>query len=235
MPSEISETDLFNDEAPQKQRVVSVLLPLGIPGPYDYSVPDTLSVGTGDYVTVPLGPREVLGVVWGEGSGEVGHNRLKAIIDKLDAPPMTYALRQFVDWISVYTLSPPGAVLRLAVRVPGALEPAGTRTVYRLGGPPPQRMTPGREKVLALAQDGFARTTRELADEAGVSAAVVRGLIDAGTFEAVELPADAPFETPDLDRDGAALSEDQKFAAEQLRARIEQGGFSAQLLDGVTG
>jgi primosomal protein N' (replication factor Y) (superfamily II helicase) len=228
-------TDLFNDDTSHRVGVVSVLLPLGIPGPYDYAVPPKIDVAHGDFVTVPLGPREVLGVVWGDGSGEVGHNRLKPIIERLDVPPMSRVLRQFIDWIATYTLAPPGAVLRLAIRAPGALEPAATRIVYRLGGPAPSRMTPGREKVLEVAQDHFARTTRELAEEAGVSTAVVRGLIDAGTFEAVELPADAPFGLPDIGFKTATLSDDQAFAADQIKQRLQQGGFSAQLLDGVTG
>ncbi|MEQ9145931.1 MAG: primosomal protein N' [Parvibaculaceae bacterium] len=235
MSFESTGTDLFNDDAPRKPDIVSVLLPLGIPGPYDYTVPPGMEVGDGDFVIVPLGSREMLGVVWGAASGEVGHNRLKPIVERLDAPPMTRVLRQFIDWIASYTLAPPGAVLRLAVRAPGALEPAATRTVYRLAGPPPARMTPTREKVLEVAADGFARTTRELADEAGVSPAVVRGLVDAGTLEPTELPADAPFGLPDHSRAHGSLSEAQSFAAEQLKERLDQGGFSAQLLDGVTG
>lgn len=228
-------SDLFNDDASHRVGVVSVLLPLGIPGPYDYAVPPTIEVAHGDFVTVPLGSREILGVVWGDASGEVGHNRLKPITERLDVPPMARVLRQFIDWIASYTLSPPGAVLRLAIRAPGALEPAATRIVYRLNGPAPARLTPGREKVLAVAQDHFARTTRELAEEAGVSTAVVRGLIDAGTFEAVELPADAAFGVPDISFNVSTLSSDQGFAAEQIKQRLVQGGFSAQLLDGVTG
>ncbi len=235
MKSMPSDAGLFEDAAPRNAGVVSVLLPVGVPGPYDYAVPLTMEVAHGDFVTVPLGPREVLGVVWGDGSGEVGHNRLKPIIERLDVPPMTHVLRRFVDWIASYTLSPPGAVLRLAIRAPGALEPAAMRTVYRLGSDRPARMTPGREKVIAAAQDGFARTTRELAEAAGVSSSVVRGLIEAGTFEAIQLPADDPFGEPDITREGATLSEAQAFAADQLKQRLTQGGFSAQLLDGVTG
>src|SRR5690606_42059236 len=84
------------------------------------------------YVVVPLGAQELIGVVWGEGSGEVGHNRLKPLIEVLDAPPMPEVLRRFVDWIAGYTVSPAGSVLRLAIRAPGALEPARMRTAYVL-------------------------------------------------------------------------------------------------------
>src|SRR5690606_41205145 len=41
-------------------------------------------------------------------------------------------LRRFVDWIAGYTVSPAGSVLRLAIRAPGALEPARMRTAYVL-------------------------------------------------------------------------------------------------------
>ena len=47
-------------------RRVAVLLPYPL-GPYDYSVPSEMELSVGDYVVVPLGPREILGVVWGEG------------------------------------------------------------------------------------------------------------------------------------------------------------------------
>ena len=52
-------------------RTVQVLLPLPVPGPYDYAVPEDLEVPLGAIVRVPLGVREVTGVVWGEGSGDV--------------------------------------------------------------------------------------------------------------------------------------------------------------------
>ena len=46
---------------------VSVLIPLALPGPYDYAVPEGLGLVRGDFVRVPLGPRQVNGVVWGPG------------------------------------------------------------------------------------------------------------------------------------------------------------------------
>src|SRR5690606_31572383 len=103
---------------------VSVLIPLALPKPYDYKVPAGMTVHAGDYVVVPLGTQELIGVVWGEGSGEVGHNRLKPITEILGAPPMPEVLRRLVDWVAGYTVSPAGSVLRLAIRAPGALEPA---------------------------------------------------------------------------------------------------------------
>lgn len=214
---------------------VSVLIPLALPEPYDYEVPEGLIAAAGDYVVVPLGTQELVGVVWGEGRSEIASSRLKSIREVLDVPPMPLVLRRFVDWVAQYTLNPPGSVLRLAMRVPGALEPARMRVAYHLCDKRPTRMTPARERVVASASDGFARTIRELADEAGVSDSVVRGLVEAGTLSPVELPAEAPFAVPDIYLPGPVLSAQQLAAAEHLRQLVTKGGFATLLLDGVTG
>ena len=49
------------------EAIVSVMLPTPVVGPYDYKVPDHLALAPGDYVQVPLGRREITGVVWGPG------------------------------------------------------------------------------------------------------------------------------------------------------------------------
>ncbi|PKQ03827.1 MAG: primosomal protein N', partial [Alphaproteobacteria bacterium HGW-Alphaproteobacteria-10] len=214
---------------------VSVLLPLALPRPYDYKVPAGVQVRPGSYVIVPLGPQEVIGVVWGEGTGEVGHNRLRPVTEVLDVPPMPEVLRRFVDWVAGYTVSPPGSVLRLAIRAPGALEAPRMRTAYRLGAARPSRMTPARARAVEVAEDGFARTVRELAEEAGVSDGVVRGLVDAGALLPVDLPTEASFPEPRPDMPGVALSPEQAEAAGLLRGHVEARRFAAVLLDGVTG
>lgn len=216
-------------------KTVRVLVPLALPEPYDYEVPAGLIVEPGAYVIVPLGAQEILGVVWSEGSGTFDSKRLKPILEVLDVPPMPDALRRFVDWMAGYTLSPRGSVLRLAIRAPGALEPQRMRVAYRLTDKRPARMTPPRLRVVETATDQFARTVRELAEEAGVSDGVVRGLVDAGTFAAVELPAEAAFPEIDFASKGKLLSAEQQAAADLLRARVMAGAFSALLLDGVTG
>src|SRR5215813_3607141 len=61
------------------RRTVRVLLPLPLADAYDYSVPAGLDVAHGHFVAVPLGKRETVGVVWGEGLGEVPPHKLRDI------------------------------------------------------------------------------------------------------------------------------------------------------------
>ncbi len=138
---------------------VDVLVPVALDHAYSYRVPDHLDLKPGDLVSVPLGAREATGVVWAD-DVEVRpglHNRLKDVEHKLDVPPLKSEMRRFVDWVSNYTLAPRGMVLRMALRMGEHLGPARERVGVRLVGPPPQRMTPARQRVLALLADGLAR------------------------------------------------------------------------------
>src|SRR5262245_19861632 len=102
----------------------SVLLPLPLAGPYDYLGAPELALEPGAFVAVPLGRRTIAGVVWGPGSDAgVAAERLRPIVERLDAPPLTLELRRLVDWVANYTMTPPGAVLRMAMSVPEALAP----------------------------------------------------------------------------------------------------------------
>ena len=66
-------------------QIVSVLIPLGLPGPYDYAVPPNMSVRVGDFVRVPLGPRRVNGVVWSAprslGADDLEPKKIKSILE----------------------------------------------------------------------------------------------------------------------------------------------------------
>src|SRR5581483_7328404 len=113
-------------------RTVRVLLPLPLADAYDYSVPEGLEVAAGAFVIVPLGKRETIGVVWGEGTGDVPREKLRDVADVLPALPMADTLRRFVDWVAAYTLTPPCAVLRMTMGSLSALDAPRKETIYRL-------------------------------------------------------------------------------------------------------
>ena len=219
------------------KRVVDVLVPVALDRAYSYRVPDGLALAPGDIVSVPLGAREATGVVWTENPKPDIRldNRLKDIDEKLEFPPLKPELRTFVDWVANYTVNSRGMVLRMCLRMGEHLGEERERVGVRLAGAPPQRMTPARQRVLALLADGMLRGKSEAAREAGVSAGVIDGLIDEGTLQTVVLPPEPVAEQPDPDFAQPEFSAAQRAATDALKATVAKGGYTVTLLDGVTG
>ena len=218
---------------------IAVLLPLGLDIAYDYLVPAGECAPEGAVVRVPLGSREVTGVVWrtveDDDDASLARDRLKHISAVLPVPALPESMRKLVDWVAEYTLAKRGAVLRMVMSVPAALEPAKMRLAYLADENLPKRLTPARKRVLDLLADNLPRGAMDLAREAGVSAGVVRELAKNGALRQVSLPAWQAPERPDWRLPRATLSTDQRTTADSLVARIRETRFSVTLLDGVTG
>ncbi|MEO5774487.1 MAG: primosomal protein N' [Sphingomicrobium sp.] len=205
-------------------------------GPLDYRVPNGVEVEPGSVVVAPLGPRQLIGVAWEAErlpTEEVGDNRLRPLHSVLPVPPVAAPLRRLCEWTAAYYLSPLAAVLRMVLPSAGALQGARQLTEYRPSGIVPPRLTPQREKALQLLE-GRQGTIRELAQHADVSDAVLRGLVNTGTLEAVRVEGDRPLDCPDPDFATPQLAGDQAEAAASLAASVGKG-FDPVLLDGVTG
>jgi primosomal protein N' (replication factor Y) len=216
---------------------VPVLLPLALPAAYDYLVPKGMSVAPGQFVVVPLGPVERLGVVWPRGDAApapVDPKKLRSIIEIIDdVPPLPRVSLDFAAWVANYTLAPPGMVLRMMMSAGTAFAPPAPRYGVRLVGAPPPRMTPARARVVEAASNGLIFVKSSLAEIAGVSPGVIDGLVDAGTLVAEPLP-DTWTAPLDLSRSRARLTPEQAEAAKDLLANTRDG-FAVTLLDGVTG
>src|SRR6202049_4905710 len=137
--------------------VVDVLVPVALDQNYSYRVPRGMELKPGDVVCVPLGPREVVAVVWAENANPDPrlHNRLKDVGEKLDVPPLKAALRALVGWVANYTMSARGTVRRLTLRMAQHPGPERLRMGVRLAAQPPQRMTPARRRLIELLSDGL--------------------------------------------------------------------------------
>jgi primosomal protein N' (replication factor Y) len=233
-------SDLFGAlfDPPSLTHSVPVLVPMPAPGPYSYAVPEDMVVEPGSVVQVPLGPRQVIGVVWDEGDGggkAVDPKKLRPITKLFDCPPLKTEMRRFIDWVAAYTLSPPGLVARMALRAPAAFDPEPMIEGLRLTEGRPERLTPARERVIELATEGHAWTKSGLAHAAGVSTSVIEGLAKQGVFETVFLPEPPVVAEPDPDYSEARLEGPQTQAASEILQDVRKGGFSVSLIDGVTG
>ena len=225
----------------QDTRRARVLLPVPLASAYDYAVPPDMAVEAGAVVEAPLGTRRMPGVIWelDPSDSSVPPEKLKTLTRRFDVPPLPDVVRRFVSWVATYYLAPPGAVLKMCLSVPAALDPPPATVAYVRGEADPEarglRLTSARRRVLAVLTDGPPRTAAELSREAGCSTGVIKGLADSGVLERVSLYPGAKAWPPDPDRHAATLSEAQARAAARLRETTAAGGFTVTLLDGVTG
>src|SRR3954453_8717020 len=216
-----------------RARVVTLNAALG---PLDYRVPDGMHVEPGSIVVAPLGPRQLLGVAWEAErlpTNEVPDARLRPLAGVLDVPPIAAPLRRLCEWTADYYLAPLASVLRMVLPSSAALAGPRQLTEYRLASRMPERMTPQRAKALGMIE-GRQGTIRELADHAGVSDAVLRGLVNAGALEPVAVDADRPMPCPNAEYAPPQFNDDQREAAASLASAVGKG-FDPVLLDGVTG
>ncbi|MEM6594291.1 MAG: primosomal protein N' [Pseudomonadota bacterium] len=213
--------------------LVSVLTTQPLDRLLDYKAPEG-GCFAGAFVEVPLGPRKVLGVIWGPGKGDWDYAKTRSVIRVLDVPPMREEMVSFLEKAGAYTLTPMSAMLRLATRSPGLGDPPSMRKIYRMGTGEVDRMTPAREKVLRVLEEfgGLAFTLKELAEMAGVGTSVVKGLVAQGAVAEEQSPRDLPFAPLDPSLPSKELTADQAAAVAVLN---EGEGYSTTLLKGVTG
>lgn len=224
------------DEFFHEGDIVGVLTTQPLDRVLDYRAPEG-GCWQGAFVEVPLGPRKVLGVVWGPGRGDWDRAKLRKVIRVLDAAPMRGELRSFLERAGEYTLTPLSAMLRLATRAPGLGETPAMRKIYRLGEGEPARKTEARTRVLEVLRDmgGLSLTLGELSEAAGVTSSVVKGLVASGAVREEEAPRDTAFARLDPDYGGKELNGDQAEAAQILRGAVASGAYGTTLLKGVTG
>ncbi|PYG30455.1 primosomal protein N' [Pelagimonas varians] len=202
----------------------------------DYRAPEG-GCHLGAFVEVPLGPRKVIGVVWGAGRGDFDYSKIRQVIRVLDVAPMRDEMRSFLERCGAYTLTQMNAMLRLGTRAPGLGDPPSMQKIYRLGEGEPPRMTDARRRVLEACHDmgGLSLTLKELAESAGVTTSVVKGLVKTGAVREEQSPRDTAFAMLDPDHGGKDLTEDQEEAASMLRAGQASLEYNTVLLKGVTG
>ena len=216
--------------------LVAVLTTQPLGKALDYKAPEG-GCFLGAFVEVPLGPRKVLGVVWGPGQGDFDISKVRHVIRVLDAAPMRSEMREFLSRAAAYTLTPMPAMLRLATRAPGLGDPPSMRKIYRRGTGTPPRMTDARTRVLETLEEygDLAFTLKELAEMAGVTPSVVKGLAQCGAVFEEDSPRDLPFPRLDPALPGKQLTEDQAKGAEMLADAVRSETYGTTLLRGVTG
>ena len=206
-------------------------------GPLDYRVPEGMVVEPGSVVVAPLGPRQIVGIVWEPErlpANEVPDSKLRPLLAVLPVLPLKAELRRLIEWTADYYCASLASVARMVLASGGAVRGPATTVESRLTGGMPERMTPQRHAAIE-ALEGEQATIRELSGIAGVSEGVLRGLVNQGVLEALEVDCDRPYPRASADFAQPELTPDQAEVAERFVASVRQGGFAPFLLEGVTG
>ena len=216
-----------------------ILLPVALDQTYDYAVPDGLDLTPGQFVLVPFGPQSRIGIVWDAPVGEqksIDAKKIKTVIEVLDVPPLPDISLRFAEWIARYTLSPLGMVARMMMGTQALFEPQKLRTGVRCvdGAGKPPKMTEARQRALDIAADGLVRMKSTLATDAGCTTGVIDGLVKAGCLVEAVVP-EKKFPEPKAAHMTVDFADAQARAVVSMRAAVDNGTFSATLLDGVTG
>ena len=223
------------------QEQISVLIPLPLAKSYNYSVPENLKLEAGDFVKVPLGSREVVGVVWKKSDKKPDASKIKSVISRLEVTPLPTTLRKFVDWLASYSVTPPGAVLRMAMNVRSVLAPPKPLKAYTASEglfkkSSNLRITQARKRVLDLLANSSPKNMHDLCLEATVSRGVVDSLAKTGYIETLYMSPETLLKKPDPDHQHTIkLSKTQQNAANFLSKQVNNCKFDVTLLDGVTG
>ena len=227
--------DLFNSHSLKR---VAVQLPLAIDQTYDYLVPEDMVLEEGDFVFVPLGQQQKVGVVWDSSHNKSTENfdvtKLKQVFRRFDLPHLPEVSRRFVEWVAKYNLMPVGMVLRMVMSAPQAFEAEKPRFGVQFVGALPKKMTATREKVIELVKDGKVWQKSKLSKKAGVGSGVIDGLVKAGTLISMQL-APERLPQPDANYLQPEFSASQETAVDILRNTVRTNSYSVTLLDGVTG
>lgn len=212
------------------------MLPLPFNEPFDYKTETELPLGT--LVRVPWGREEQIGVVWKHGrSSELSENKIKPIIEKLDFPPLSKNLIQFVKFVAEYNLAFVGLVLKMVISVRAVFDDNQTETLYTLSGKTlaeaKLKNSDARWHVMDLLRHA-PYTRKEICRGAGVGLSVVNTLITAGILKPIVRPKKKYYAEPRGSFSKVALTPEQEIAAAELVRKVGNG-FSVTLLDGVTG
>ena len=216
--------------------IVKVLIPNVANAGYDYRLTAPADLGT--FVRVNVMRRPYIGVVYGIGDSGLAPEKIR---DTTDVFPWHLSVSdlQWIQKMSDWTLMTPGAVLRLIVNVPDAFSPPRTEQLYGYDFESNVRMTDARQSVADAfaSNDNEPMSASDIQNIAHVSAAVVKTMINRGVL----IPRDTrtrdanDFNYKYQDMGTVQLNTEQSAAAAEIAAAIDHGGYSAFLLDGITG
>ncbi len=103
-----------------KKKIINVLLPLPFNQTFQYLCNYQEKIELGNFVLVPFRNKTIIGCVW-ENKSELKKNlpkkKIKNIEKKLNFSPLNKENRDFINWVSNYTMNTLGVTLKLCLSV----------------------------------------------------------------------------------------------------------------------
>ncbi len=220
----------------KKGTIVKVLVPNVVNYGYDYRLGDDAELGT--FVRCSVMNRPYIGVVFGVGDSDLPPEKIKNVSAVLPYK-LPVATLQWIQRMSEWTLMAPGAVLRLILNVPDAFNEPKTEQLYAYNFDSKNaKMTENRQMVLDAFQinNNEPMSATDIQNIARVGPSVVKTMI---TREML-LPVSTRRRTESFnyeyaDKGNIELNAEQRAAADSIGRDITHGGFSVNLIDGITG
>ena len=216
--------------------IVKVLLPNVVNFGYDYRLESDAELGA--FVRVRVMNRPYIGVIWGVGDGTLAPEKIKPV-DRVFPWKMSIADLQWIQKMSEWTLMAPGAVLRLIINVQDAFTEPKTEQLYAYNFDMPKtKMTENRQMVLDAFElnDNEPMSVTDIQNIARVGPSVVKTMIAREMLRPVAMRAvEKSFVYEYHDMGNIELNDEQRAAADKIAMDIANGGFSVNLLDGITG
>lgn len=218
-------------------KIAKILLPLNLPEAYDYSIPPTFSVLEGQFVEVPLRNKLIAGLVWSVEESQTVEQKgykIQPIKKIYDCPPLSKTMKDFIHWVSKYTLSSPGLVLKMVMSSLDALSPLARQKFYKKSSHTVDfNLTAKRKKILDFLADEKLYSKEDLSEKTDCSYAIINKLEQIGAIDVCYQPFSFPFK-PSILKPSELIFSSQQEAAIQKITEIGHD-FSVTLLDGVTG
>ena len=103
-----------------KQKIINILLPLPFNQTFQYLCNEEEKVELGDFVLVPFKDKIITGCIWENKSKlkkQLPKKKIRNIEKRLNFSPLNKQNRDFIDWVSNYTMNNLGSTLKLCLSI----------------------------------------------------------------------------------------------------------------------
>ena len=230
--------------------LIDIILPLAISDVYTYSIAGIGCPQIGVRVLVPLGKKNVIGIVYRRHEGELAPNiKVREVIQIIDEQPIVTPKQiQLWEWLAQYYMCTLGEVMAAALPAEIIDDNYSTATTQYIQLSPIYIALEAQEQLLkdlqrAKKQEQLVRDflrlaqhyqveRRVLLEQSGVSGAVLRTLIDKGVFLEEQCPVSRLQQYTGETHSPSSLDQQQSNALTAILQSWEKK--TVTLLHGVT-